>query len=342
MAFSQGLKTVDLETILNSVRELDILSYYLGISNVPCIIKSPLRVDRHPSFGIYSRDGERIYYHDFATKDRGSIFQLLMKLWNVNYNIMLQIINNDLPKIPSCKNNIKITNDFNISSKTYNKDTNLECKIRDWKDYDFEYWEQYGISEQWLKFGDIYPISYIILTKNGNRYSIPAEQYAYVYVERKDGNISLKIYQPFSTKFKWSNKHDGSVWDLWTKLPEKGENLIITSSRKDALCIWENTGIPALSLQAESYLPKKHVVQQLKDRFKNIYVLYDNDFQSDENHGKILGEMMANEFNLIQIEIPNEYKSKDTSDLCKNYNRQTVKKVILDLLNNAINYNKSI
>ena len=319
MGFSQGLKTVDLETILNSVRELDILSYYLGISNVPCIIKSPLRLDRHPSFGIYSRDGKRIYYHDFATKDRGSIFQLLMKLWNVDYNEMLQQIDKDLPKIPSCKNNISITKTTlnNNSSKTYNKDTNLECKVRPWKNYDFEYWEQYGISEKWLKFGDIYPISHLILTKNGNKFSIPAEKYAYAYVERKDGNISLKIYQPYSTNFKWSNKHDGSVWDLWTKLPEKGEHLIITSSRKDALCIWENTGIPAISLQAESYLPKQHVVQQLKDRFKYIYVLYDNDFQSDENHGRILGEMMANEFNLIQIEIPIKYKSKDASDLCK-------------------------
>ena len=345
MGFSQGLKTVDLETILNSVRELDILSYYLGISNVPCIIKSPLRLDRHPSFGIYSRDGKRIYYHDFATKDRGSIFQLLMKLWNVDYNEMLQQIDKDLPKIPSCKNNISITKTTlnNNSSKTYNKDTNLECKVRPWKNYDFEYWEQYGISEKWLKFGDIYPISHLILTKNGNKFSIPAEKYAYAYVERKDGNISLKIYQPYSTNFKWSNKHDGSVWDLWTKLPEKGEHLIITSSRKDALCIWENTGIPAISLQAESYLPKQHVVQQLKDRFKYIYVLYDNDFQSDENHGRILGEMMANEFNLIQIEIPIKYKSKDASDLCKNYGRQQVKEVIFQLIkekNSITNENK--
>lgn len=344
MGFSQGLKTVDLETILDSVRELDILSYYLGISNVPCIIKSPLRLDRHPSFGIYSRDGKRIYYHDFATKDRGSIFQLLMKLWDVNYNEMLQRIDKDLSKIPSCKNNISITKTtLNNSSKTYNKDTNLECKVRPWKNYDFEYWEQYGISEEWLKFGDIYPISHLILTKSGSRFSIPAEKYAYAYVERKDGNISLKIYQPYSTDFKWSNKHDGSVWDLWTKLPEKGEHLIITSSRKDALCIWENTGIPAISLQAESYLPKQHVVQQLKDRFKNIYVLYDNDFQSDENHGRILGEMMANEFNLIQIEIPIEYKSKDTSDLCKNYGRQQVKEVIFQLIkekNSITNENK--
>lgn len=344
MGFSQGSKTVDLETILNSVREVDILSYYLGISNVPCIIKSPLRLDRHPSFGIYSRDGKKIYYHDFATKDRGSIFQLLMKLWNVDYNEMLQQIDKDLPKIPSCKNNISITKTtLNNNSKTYNKDTNLECKVRPWKSYDFEYWEQYGISEKWLKFGDIYPISHLILTKNGNKFSIPAEKYAYAYVERKDGNISLKIYQPYSTNYKWSNKHDGSVWDLWTKIPEKGEHLIITSSRKDALCIWENTGIPAMSLQAESYLPKQHVVQQLKDRFKYIYALYDNDFQSDENHGRILGEMMANKFNLIQIEIPIKYRSKDTSDLCKNYGRQQVKEVIFQLIkekNSITNENK--
>lgn len=339
MAFSQGLKTVDLENILDSVREIDILSYYLGISNVPCIIKSPLRTDRHPSFGIYSRDGIKIYYNDFATKDRGSIFQLLMKLWNVDYNTMLQKIDSDLSKIPSCKKDAKITKVLGNNSKTYNKDTNLECKVRYWKDYDLEYWEQYGISQQWLKFGDIFPISHIILTKNGNRYSIPAEKYAYVYVERKDGTISLKIYQPFSKDYKWSNKHDGSVWDLWTKLPEKGDYLIITSSRKDALCIWENSGIPAISLQAESYLPKEHVVQQLKDRFKYIYVLYDNDFQSEENHGRILGEIMANEFNLIQIEIPNEYKSKDTSDLCKNYGRQFVKKVIFELIKNKNNIN---
>ena len=46
---------------------------------------------------------------------------------------------------------------------------------------------------------------------------------------------------------------------------------------------------------------------------------------------------MANEFNLIQIEIPNEYKSKDTSDLCKNYGRQFVKEVIFELIKNKNN-----
>ena len=52
---------------------------------------------------------------------------------------------------------------------------------------------------------------------------IPAEKYAYVFVEFKDNVESLKIYQPFSEFYKWRNKHDSSVWDLWEQLPETGE-----------------------------------------------------------------------------------------------------------------------
>ena len=58
----------------------------------------------------------------------------------------------------------------------------------------------------------------------------------------------------------------------------------------------------------------------------------DNDFKSDENHGHIFGKKLSEMFNLIQIEIPEEYKSKDPSDLCKNYNRETVQKVINKLI----------
>lgn len=332
MAFGQGLKTTDLDFILDSVGEFNILSHYLGISKIPCIIKSPLRVDNNPSFSLYSKDGIRIYYHDFATRDRGGTIQLLMKLWNVDYATVLQMLTKDLSKIPLQKSNIQILKDHKANIKSYNHNILLECKVRSWKAHDLEYWEEYGITKEWLIFSETFPISHIILTKEGNRYTIPSDKYAYAYVERKDSIISLKIYQPFNERYKWMNKHDGSVWDLWTKLPDKGDNLIITSSRKDALCIWANTEIPSLSLQAESYLPKQHVVQQLKDRFKNVYVLYDNDFDSSENHGRELGNLMAKEFDLIQIEIPDEYKSKDTSDLYKNYGKKEVQNIIYKLI----------
>lgn len=338
MAISQGRPSVDLDFILNNVGEFNILSHYLGISHIPCLIPSPLRIDNHPSFGLWSKDGVKIKFTDFATGDNGDMFDLLGRMWNTDYQGVLSKIQEDLPSIPLKEFKISTSNNINhtLNRKIYHSDTKLECKIRSWKKHDIEYWEQYGISLKWLKFGDVYPISHTILTKEDKKYIIPAEKYAYAYVERKDNVISLKIYQPYSENFKWRNKHDGSVWDLWTKLPEKGEHLIITSSRKDALTIWENTGIPAISLQAESYLPKHSVVQQLKDRFKYIYVLYDNDFNSiNKNYGRIFGKSMANEFDLIQLEIPDEYKSKDTSDLCKNYGRQETRRIILQLIENS-------
>lgn len=344
MAISQGKPSVDLDYILNDVGEFNILSHYLGISHVPCVISSPLRVDKHPSFGLWSNDGRTINFTDFATKDHGDIFDLLGGMWNTDYHGVLSKIQKDLPLIPRKESKVSIAKESKYLSnrKIYHSDTILECKTRPWKSHDIKYWEQYGISKDWATFGDIYPISHIILTMGEKRYNIPAEKYAYAYVERKDDIVSLKIYQPYSENFKWRNKHNSSVWDLWTKLPITGEKLIITSSRKDALSIWENTGIPAISLQAESYLPKHHVVEQLKNRFKNIYVLYDNDFNSaNENYGRIFGKKMAEEFDLIQLEIPDEYKSKDTSDLCKNYGRQEIRRIILHLIENSKTMNNN-
>ena len=340
MAFSQGSKTIDLDYILNNVGELNLLSHYFGISDVPCLINSPLRPDRNPSFSIYySPVSGKIVYKDFGNKDHGGIIDMIMQKWNMTFIQVMNMIDRDKDRIPLIYPIVNNKVQRN-SRKVFHSDIDLQCRVRNWRDYDIKFWETYGISPEWLKFGDIYPISHIIITKNGNTSVIPADKYAYAYVERKDNVISLKIYQPFNKEYKWSNKHDSSVWDLWAKLPEKGENLIITSSRKDALCIWENTGIPSTGLQAESYLPKEHVVQQLKDRFKNVFILYDNDFNSDKNYGRILGAKFSEQYNLKQIEIPEEYQSKDTSDLCKNHSRQQVRDVILKLIDINNNENK--
>lgn len=335
MSFSQGKPSVVLDDILKKVGEFNILSHYLGISKVPCIINSPLRDDNNPSFGLYSLDGIKVRYKDLATNDSGDTFDILSKMWKLGFEETLDKIYEDVKYMDSEHDSIS-TLDSERSSRTYHYDTTLECKIRDWREHDIQYWKNQGISLPWLKFGEIYPISHKIITKDKNRYEIPAEKHAYAYVERKDGEVSLKLYQPFSDTFKWSNKHDSSVWDLWEQLPENGDYLIITSSRKDALCIWENVGIPAVSLQAESNFPKEHVVQQLKDRFKNIFILYDNDYDAEVNVGRVNAGKLAKKFNLLHIEIPNIYKSKDPSDLYKNYNKHTLKTVILQLMKDIL------
>lgn len=323
---ARGSDSTSIEKVNDLYSDFDIAHKYLGITCVPEVINSPLRQDNNPSLGLFINNRTNsLWFKDFGSGEKGSLYDLLAKMWNVSKDKVYDRILEDMPA-PALIRKHEV--------KVYRKSAGkVEVRVREWRDYDIAYWDSYGISLPWLKFGEIYPISHIIFTKNGHSYPIPAEKYAYVYVERKDGIVSFKIYQPYSKEYKWMSKHDSSVWDLWTKIPEKGDKLIITSSRKDALAIWSNTGIPALSLQGEGYIPKEHVVQQLKDRYNKVYVLYDNDFQSEENHGRMYGKMIAEKFNVTQIEIPEKWKSKDPSDLVKNHGREVLREVIYELVN---------
>ena len=328
---SKGTDTISIDDVRRITTDYEVVNKYLGISVVPSNINSILREDKNPSLCIFPYK-DSLFFKDFGTNQSGNIYQLLSLYWNIPLNQVYRKIYNDFTsanyKSCCCKNKISKT----IIKKKSN--INIKVKIRDWKPWDIEYWSSYGINLKWLKYCDIFPISHIFLIhQNGEQLIISADKYAYVYIERKDNKVSLKIYQPYSTNFKWMSKHDASVWDLWTKIPEKGDKLIITSSRKDALCLWANTGIPSLSLQGEGYVPKEKVINQLKERYNKIYVFYDNDFKNKVNNGRNYGRILAEKFNLQQIEIPTEYKSKDPSDLYKNWGKEVFLNVINQLIN---------
>lgn len=343
----KGRRMVLLRDILRNVSEFELLSHYLNIDKIPTVISSPLRDDKSPSMGLYTKDGVKINFYDFKTKESGGTIDLLSLLWGTSFQKTLNKINEDLLNVKKINSTIVEQKQYKTSSSSISdlirakqmimsSDIDLKVRVRDWKDHDEEYWDSFGISKKWAVFGNIYPISNIFIRKGekDDWVIIPADKYAYAYVEHKDKKETIKIYQPFSDKFKWRNKHDGSVWDLWNQLPEKGDKLIITSSRKDALCIWENSGIPCVSLQSETQMPKKHVVKQLKKRFNKIYVLYDNDFDKEVNTGKLNALNLAKMFDLIYIEIPKESMTKDPSDLVKKYGRNTLKNLINKLIRN--------
>lgn len=329
MAFSSGQQTILLEDILQKTTEANIASYYLGITKVPCIINSPLRVDKNPSFGLYSLDGKKIYYNDFSTKEKGGLFDLLGHLWNCSYINVLKKIQKDII-------NFKIKTEIKTSSpcqtqaiSTYNHETQLYCKIREWKKHDLEYWGSYGISLKWLKYAEVYPISHKIINKSNKEYVFTADKYAYVYVEHKEGNVTLKVYQPFNNKYKWSNKHDASVISLWTKVPKQGDKLCICSSLKDALCLWANVGIPAIAIQGEAYGLSETAIKELKRRFKQIFICLDNDEPGLKN-----AEKLAQETSFINIILPPFEGGKDISDLFKIQGKEKFLTIIQNLFKN--------
>jgi hypothetical protein len=328
MAISNGIETTTLEEILQVVSEEEIINYYLSINRIPTVINSPIRRDSNPSFGIFYNKRGRVKYIDFSTKESGSIYDLLKLMWHCSYPKMLSIIKGDIKNISKvCVNN----SNKSIKSKNHNNDNNtasdLQCKIRKWKDYDIKYWGDYGISLKWLKYAEVYPISHKIIIKNGYRYIFAADKYAYAYVEHKEGKTTLKIYQPFNKKgYKWCNKHDASTISLWTKVPDKGDIICICSSLKDALCLWANTGIPSIAIQGEGYNMSNTAISELRKRFKSVFICLDND-EPGLKDGKSLGESTK----FTNIILPPFKGGKDISDLRKAVGKVQFKTIIYNL-----------
>lgn len=316
MAFATGKPNLD----VNAIDEFYLVNRYLNVNKIPCVINSPLRKDTHPSFSIYSKDGVHVRYKDFATGDTGGIFDLLQKMWNLSFKEMLNKINeNTIQSIITTKTSIK---------KKETKKSKLECKIREWKEHDFEYWNQFGITEVWLKYAEIYPVSHIFVTKpDGKRFTFLADKYAYAYVEHKENNTTIKIYQPYNQKnCKWLSGFDGSVISLWTKIPETGDKVVICSSVKDALCLWCNLRIPAIAVQGEGYAISNTAKDNLSLRYKNVYILFDNDEAGIKD-----GIKLSERTGFINLTLPKINNAKDIAELYQKTNKQEFKNIILKL-----------
>jgi len=318
-----------------SLSDKDILTRYLDITKVPCSISSPLRDDDHnPSFSLTEWNG-KVFWYDFGTGEHGTTIDLMMRLWDCDYKEALMKMKLDEgERIPHFNLVRKYKGKVHITSNS-----KIKVKVREWRAWDLEYWSSYGISQKMCIWCNVYPISHAFFThddENGIEQTIcvPMDKYAYAYFEWKDGIESVKLYQPFSQKMKWLSKHDHSVWDLWKQAFAYAENkddscCIITSSRKDAMCLWQNLGVPAMSLQGEGYIPKPQVMKQVLERFKAVYLWYDNDFtHTNDNPGQDNAKKLIELYPALKnICIPEQFQSKDPSDLFKNWGKVAIKDV---------------
>ena len=317
-----------------SLTDREIIKRYLDIDSFPCVLSSPIRDDDdRPSFSMQEKDGI-VFWKDFGTGDFGNAVSLMSKLWRVSYSDALLKIKLDTEnRIPRVSLIRRYNGKVHLTSNS-----TIKVKTRPWKDWDKEFWSSFGIPQQFATWCNVYPISHAFFTKeiDGRQHTVtvPMDKYAYAYFEWKDGKESIKLYQPFSETMKWLSKHDASVWDLWKHAfiyahDKSNEEVIITSSRKDAMCLWYNLGVPAMALQGEGYLPKPQVMKQVFDTFKTVYLWYDNDFKHEhDNPGQDNAKKLIELYpQLHNICIPGEFQSKDPSDLVKNKGIEALKEV---------------
>lgn len=337
MIIGKTSSSISMTEIFSKFTEAEILSaVFPEINSLPWRMQSPLRVDNHPSFSIYLTNGNHIAWKDHANKERGGLMDLLCRYWDCTFNQAVAKICDLL--IEKKDITIKPRQIKTLTRKETDALTKIEVKVRPWQQYDYDYWASYGIEKQWLKYAEIYPISHKIITKKdketgkSKRYIFSCHKFCYAFVERKDGRLSLKIYSPFDKEHKWCSRMDASVWSLWTKIPQRGDNLIIGSSTKDCLNISCNLHIPAICMQGEGYTPKPQIINELKNRYNNIIVFYDNDYTKEDNPGRTDSLRLAEDYNLKRVEIPAEYEAKDPSDLFKKYGKEKYMEIMANIL----------
>ena len=313
--------------IFSKFTEAEILSaVFPEINSLPWRMQSPLRVDNHPSFSIYLTNGSHIAWKDHANKERGGLMDLLCRYWDCTFNQAVAKICDLL--IEKKDITIKPRQIKTLTRKETDALTKIEVKVRPWQQYDYDYWASYGIEKQWLKYAEVYAISHKIITKKDKETGetkkciFSAAKYAYCFVERKEGKLSLKIYQPYNKDHKWCSKMDSSVISLWTKVPEYGDRIVICSSLKDALCLSNQLHIPAIAPQGEGYNMSTTAVSELNRRYKKVFICYDTDAPGLEDSKKL-----AEETGFIRI-VPDLGTEKDLSDYYKSLkNKEDFKKL---------------
>lgn len=318
------------EDVKNRVSHAELLSYYLGIDTLPKCINSPLRSDdTHPSFYLYSPDGKKVLYKDYATGDKGDIYSLLQHKKGWSFRQLISKVSSEKAFFKDCNANVEVSAYKGEKHFTKSK-TDLRVTVRTWEKHDLEYWESFGITLPWLKYADVYPISHIIFYKEGKRVVMHAAKYAYVFVEKKEGTVTLKTYQPNvkDKSRKWFNSNDGSVVGLWTKVPKKGNKIVICSSLKDALCLWIHIGIPAIYVQSETTGLSTTAQEVLKSRYKHIFICFDND-----EPGLKDGIELSTKTGFKNVVLPFFSEGKDISDLYKAKGKEEFIKIVKPLFN---------
>ena len=186
-----------------------------------------------------------------------------------------------------------------------------------------------GISIEALLEWWIYPIGIILRNELS------------VYTSTKDAPVfgfftsenHVKIYAPYlgtRPKFMHIGKKPEDFIFGWDHLPENGKAIFICAGEKDTLLMSHVIGYPAISPNSEnsnSNITKEHF-EELKNRFSEVVVLFDND-----PTGKKSATKMANKFGIRMMELPEMEKGKDLTDYVKNgYSVEELCKMIEDVI----------
>ena len=313
--------------ILSKITEYDIFVYYCpNFKQLGKPFCSDLRQDKSPTVSIIPYNG-RLLYKDFGNSEHAfDCFNYVIYKYSCTFINALRIIDNDFNLNLSPKTeNIQFTmGNMGESQSTpvFNKPpVIIRKKSRKWNSEDAKFWIKYLVPKKILSMFAVEPISHFWL--NEVRFTCKSISYAFKFKNR------YKIYSPYEDKNKWLSNTRKTDIQGYKQLPEIGDRLIITSSLKDVMCL-HAAGYNAIAMQSEMQIPDEKLISELKERFNTIHILYDNDFNKNSNPGQTMAIKICDLYGFENICIPNEFQSKDPSDLVSKVGSFNELKIILN------------
>lgn len=306
------------ELILSRFSEEQLMEYYLHIPVKKGLFRSPLRRDKQPTCSFYRNKSGTLIFKDFATGQHLNIFDVVQSIFRCDYFESLRIIANDLGIVRDNalhKNPGKINlNPIKIKDKEISK---IQIEVQEFTDSELKWWGRYGISKDILKRFDVYSCKHVFLN---DQLFAESQQHCPIfgYYGKKYQGLELwRCYFPKRTSFRFITNWPSKKIQGYDQLPKKGKLLVITKSMKDSMCLY-SCGITACAPNSENLFIPDKVLEDLKNRFENIVVLYDNDRPGLYNMAKIRKEHPE----LTYVFIPKRYGSKDISDFYKDHGRK--------------------
>lgn len=211
---------------------------------------SPFRPDPTPSFEFFINNiSKRLWWHDWGSGEKGNCYDFLDRWGGPIGSKQIKISEPEQKPPPEI-----------IHSEVW----------------DLKFWKQFGITKETLSLFKVRQVESV----NGRRH-----QQSFIYLF--DNKEKYRVYSPASPKkYKfWGSMSKMDVYG-WDQLPEAGDLVVITKSMKDVMALYE-CGIAAIAFASETITPRKDKIDELKRRFKNVIILYDNDEEGVKQSNRI-------------------------------------------------------
>lgn len=319
------------EDILSQYLEEDVFSIVLGYKPEEGeLLCSPLRKDLHPNctFRYYNGylqfvDFGNIYKNEFkkgSKKIAYDCFSFVQTYYKITdeqylYNFILNALK---------EKNIQIT-PRNLERFYKKSDIKITYQIRPYLLWDIKYWtDQYGITLESLFEDKVFPIQNFtsVISNTTKYYDFFKLGYAYTEFESKN----VKLYFPKNKLRFYTNCGNNDIGGINT-IDYTQEYLIVTKSYKDYRVL-RNLELNCIWFQNEGAFPDLEILLPLLNKFKNIYIFFDNDKTGIKVSEMLFDILSAYSLSTI-YQIRLEDSDKDPSDLVKNKGQKELQKFLI-------------